>query len=309
MVDISWISAQAQEIHAFFVSIFYAVVTLLLAIGVVAEYFKLPLGGTPQFSLLVGRVFVACILLIAYPDISNAVASVADAIAAKIGSFNDVDRVLSAAGETLKNHSWSWTSLADSLLWLVTYLAYFLLYVTVFFFDAAIIYCMVLLYIFSPLMIALYVLPQTAAITGGLFRTLFEIACWKIVWAVLANLLWSAALNNFSRPDSAGTFITQLALTLMLAFSVMMTPMVVKALISGALSSVATKTAGYAAMGLTAGMASPTAVTGLLTTGSKKLAAGAARKSGSGLKRGFTYAAEYKRRRTEENIKKANLKL
>ena len=140
MADISWIFAQAQEIHAFFVSIFYLIVTLLLTIGVVTEYFKFPLGGTPQFPVLVGRVLVASILLVAYPDISNSIASVADALAAKIGSFNDVDRVLAAAGETLKNHSWSWTSLADSLLWLVTYLAYFLLYVTVFFFDAAIIY-------------------------------------------------------------------------------------------------------------------------------------------------------------------------
>ncbi len=197
--------------------------------------------------------------------------------------------------------------MADSLLWLVTYLAYFLLYVTVFFFDAAIIYCMVLLYIFSPLMIALYVLPQTAAITGGLFRTLFEIASWKVVWAVLANLLWGAALNNFNQPDTAGNFITQLALTLMLAFSVMMTPMVVKALISGALSSVATQTAGYAAMGLTAGMASPTAVTGLMTKGGKKMASAAASRSASGIKKGFSNVAEQKKRRTEENIKKANL--
>lgn len=305
MADISWISSQAREIHDFFVSIFYLVVTLMLTIGVMMEYFKFPLGGTPQFPQLVGRVFVASMLLIAYPDISNAIASVADALAAKIGSFNDVDNVLAAAGETLKKHSWSWTSIADSVLWIVTYLAYFLLYVTVFFFDAAIIYCMVLLYIFSPLMIALFVLPQTAAITSGLFRTLFEIACWKIVWAVLANLLWSGALNNFNQPDTAGNFITQLALTLILAFSVLLTPLVVKALISGALSGVATQTAGYAAMGLTAGMASPGAAAGIMSTTSRKVVSGIASRSAGGIRKTYSHVATSKKRRAEEKTKKS----
>ena len=287
MTDISWISIQAREIHALFASIFYALAALLLALGVMTEYFKMPLGGTPQFPILVGRTLVACILLIAYPEISNAIASISDSIADKLGSFNNVDLVLGKAGETLKAHSWSWTSIGDSLLWVVTYLSYFLLYVTVFFFDAAIIYCMVLLYAFSPLLIALYILPQTASITGGLFRVLFEISSWKIVFAVLANLLWSAALNNFSQPDTAGNFITQLALTLMLSASLVMTPVVVRSLISGSLSSIATQTAGYAAVGLTAGLASPTAVTGLLSTASRRVATSAKAHASSSIKRSF----------------------
>ena len=281
-MDISWISSQAKEIHTFFVSIFYSLAILLILIGVIIDYFKLPIGGVPAFQQLVGRALVAAILLVAYPQISNWVAAVADSVSDHLGSISTVQNVLKSAGATLKDHSWSWTSLGDTLLSVVAILAYFILYLTVYFFDAAIVYCLVLLYIFSPLMIAFYILPQTASMTGGLFRTLFEIATWKIVWAVLGTLLWSTALHNF---ESKGqNFITLLALTLMLALSILLTPIVVRNLISGTLSNVASQTAGLAAIGLSAGFASPAALAGLAKKGTTKAYGWGAKTSFKGAK-------------------------
>lgn len=267
-MDISWISSEAKEIHTFFVSIFYSLAVLLILIGVLIDYFKLPLGGVPAFQVLVGRALIAAILLIAYPQISNWISAIADAVSDRLGSINTVHSVLKSAGATLKDHSWSWTSLGDTLLSVVAIVAYFILYLTVFFFDAAIVYCLVLLYIFSPIMIAFYILPQTASLTGGLFRTLFEIATWKIVWSVLGTLLWSTALHDFEAKGQ--NFVTLLALTLMLAFSILMTPMVVRNLISGTLSNVASQTAGLAATALTAGFANPGTLAGLAQRGTAK---------------------------------------
>lgn len=280
-MDISWISGEAKTLHDFFVSLFYLLSTILLLIGILIEYFKFPLGGTPGFSQLVGRVLVAAILLAAYPEISNTVAAVSDSISEKIGNLNSFHHVLESAGDALKAHSWSWTSIGDTLLSVVSYVAYLILYITVFFFDAAIVYCLVLLYIFSPIMIAFYILPQTSAMTSGLFRTLFEVATWKIVFAVLGTLLWSTALNNFKN-SGQGNFITLLALTLMLTFSVLQTPLVVKSLISGALSNMATQTAGLAAVGLSAGFLSPAAVTGFAKAGTAKTAGSTLKLAGRG---------------------------
>ncbi len=284
-MDISWISSQAKDIHAFFVSIFYSLAVLLILIGVVIDYFKLPIGGVPAFQQLIGRALVAAILLIAYPQISNGVSLVADAVADHLGSIGTVHNVLKTAGQIFKDHSWSWTSLGDTLLSVVAILAYFLLYLTVFFFDAAIVYCLVLLYIFSPIMIAFYILPQTASMTSGLFRTLFEIATWKVVWSVLGTLLWSTALHDFETQGQ--NFITLLALTLMLAMSILLTPIIVRNLISGTLSSVASQTAGLAAIGISAGFASPTALSGLMKKGTAKTYGWGARKAWSGAK--FAY--------------------
>lgn len=306
MVDLTWISTEARSIHDFFVSIFYLLAGLLLALGVLLEYFKLPLGGTPAFPQLLGRTLVAAILLVAYPEISNAVAAVADSVADKLGGFNNIHIVLEKAGETLKKHSWSWTSIGDTLIWIVTYLAYFFLFVTVFFFDAAVIYCMALLYIFSPVLIVFYILPQTAVLTGGLFRSLFEIAAWKIVWSVLATLLWSSALNNFNQPETLGNFVVQLALTLMLTYSILKTPIVVKSLISGAISSVAAQAAGYAALTMTAGAASPAAVSGFIQKKGLQLAKGGLQLSSKGIQSSRKFMTEYKARKAAANNPKAN---
>ncbi len=276
----SWISAEAKTLHSFFVSIFYILMTILILIGVLIEYFKMPIGGVPAFSQLIGRALVAAVLLAAYPEISNAVAAVADSIAERIGDLNSYRHVLESAGAALKEHSWSWTSIGDTLLSVVSYAAYLILYLTVYFFNAAIVYCLILLYVFSPLLIAFYVLPQTAAMTSGLFRTLFEIAAWKIVWAVLGTLLWSTALNNFKN-SGHGNFITLLALTMMLAFSIVLTPLVVRSLISGSLSGIASQTAGLAAVGLSAGFLSPAALAGLSSAGAKKAGAWTLKKTGA----------------------------
>ena len=287
-MDISWISSQAKEIHQFFVSIFYSLAILLLVIGVLIDYFKMPVGGMPAFQQLVGRALVAAILLTAYPQISNWVSAVADAVSDHLGSINTYQNVLKSAGATLKDHSWSWTSLGDTLISVVAIISYFILYLSVFFFDAAIVYCLVLLYIFSPIMIAFYILPQTASMTKGLFRTLFEVATWKIVFAVLGTLLWSTALHDFEAKGQ--NFITLLALTLMLAFSILLTPLVVRSLISGTLSGMANQAAALSAIGLSAGFASPTALAGMTKTGTKKAYGWGLQKSFQGAKKSYQMA-------------------
>jgi len=66
-MDIHFISAEAKTLHSFFVSMFYMLSTILLLIGVLLEYFKMPVGGSLSFPQLVGRTFIAAILLAAYP--------------------------------------------------------------------------------------------------------------------------------------------------------------------------------------------------------------------------------------------------
>ena len=50
---------------------------------------------------------------------------------------------------------------------LISFVTFFLLYISVYIADAAITYAWVLLYVFSPLFTALYVLPVTSGATKG----------------------------------------------------------------------------------------------------------------------------------------------
>ncbi len=248
MTDITWLSNEAKTIHAIFESYFYILITLLLVIGVVFEYFKLPLGVSAGVSQLVGRAFIAALLLHAYPEITNAMADVTDAIASRLGELNQFKLVLDRMGDRLADLSWSWVSFKDTVILVISFLTFFLLYFSIHIADAFYIYAWTLLYVFSPLLIVLFVLPGTASATTALFRSLLEVASWKIVWAVIATLLWSSALSDLNSAGTQISFLSAISFNIILAGSLLLTPFVVHALAGSGISAM-TRNVGALAIG------------------------------------------------------------
>jgi hypothetical protein len=248
MTDISWLAQEAKNIYGIFYSFFYLLVTMLLLLGIVMEYFKIPMGDMPSFAQLVGRVFIAALLLHAYPDITNVIADVTDAVASRLGDLNQFKLVLDRMGDKLGELSWSWVSFKDTVILIISFLTFFLLYFSIHIADAFYLYAWTLLYVFSPLLIALFVLPVTSAATKALFRSLVEIACWKIVWSVIATLLWSAALSNINQQGAQISFLTAISFNIILAGSLLLTPFVVHALAGSGLAGM-TRSLGALAIG------------------------------------------------------------
>jgi hypothetical protein len=244
--DVSWLAEQARTVHAIFFSWFFPLVTIFLLVGVIIDFFKLPLGGTPAFGTLLGRTIIACLLLYAYPEISNAFADVVDAVANQLGSLNDFNLVLAKMGDKLQNLTWSWMSFKDSIIGILSYLSFFLLYISVYAVQAFMMFSWTILFVFSPVMIALFVLPATAGATSSLFRSLIEVGMWKVVWSVLATLLWSFALSDINNGADVN-FLTAIFLNLILAGSLLLTPIIVGALAGKGISSLASTAGGIVA--------------------------------------------------------------
>jgi hypothetical protein len=122
---------------------------------------------------------------------------------------------------------------------IISFLTFFLLYFSVHLADAFYIYVWTMLFVFSPLLIALFVLPQTARATAGLFRALIEVACWKIVWSVIATLLWSSALSQINQQGSQVSFLSAIAFNIILAGSLLLTPFIVSSLAGNGLAQMA----------------------------------------------------------------------
>jgi len=259
MPEMHALSLGAQQIHDLLESLFYPLVGFFLILGVVIEYFKLPLGGSPAFGTLVSRVLIAGILLATYSEIANSIADLSDALSGRLGDFNSFKLVLTKMGDKLMSQTASWISVKDTILMAISFMTFFLLYAAVYFVEAMMLYTWVILYTFSPLLIALYVLPATARATGALFQSLIEVSCWKVVFAALATLLWSSALSDINSDASSVSFITAIIYNLLLAASVLMTPVVVHALAGGGVSSVAHS---LGAIATTAAITGPGAVAG-----------------------------------------------
>lgn len=235
----TWLATEAKSLHEIFNNLFYIMISTALVVGIIIEYFKLPLGGMPQFTPLVGRVVVAAILLVAVPELMNMLASVTDAVVKDVGGLTQFGLVMKRMGEKLGSLSFSWVSFRDVIILVISFLTFYLLYITVYLMDAFFVFAWMMLYIMSPVLVALFVLPATESATKQLFRSMFEVCAWKCVWGVLSALLWSFALSDINQPGHNIDFLTAIILNLMLAFSVIMTPKVTSAFLGGGISQVA----------------------------------------------------------------------
>lgn len=249
--DLAWLATEAKKIHELFNGYFYLLVTVLMLLGVAIEYFKWPIGGVPSFGTLVGRALIAAILLHAYPEITNTIADVTDSVAAQIGDLNNFKLILDRMGDKVNELSWSWVSVKESVMLLISFITFFILYFSIHIADSFYIYVWVMLYVFSPLLIAMYVLPVTAPATSGLFRSLIEVACWKIVWSVIATLLWSSALSQINAEGSQVSFLSAIAFNIILAGSLLLTPFIVHALAGGGLAQMGKDLSSLAIGGMT----------------------------------------------------------
>lgn len=249
MTDLSWLAQEARSIHAVFESMFYGLAAILVLIGVISEYFKLPIGGMAFTPELIGRVLIAALLLHSYPEVTNTLSDVTDALASRIGDYNNFNLVTTRMKDKLDTMVWSWTAIKDSIIMLFSFLTFFILYISVFITNAGVIYVWTILYVFSPILIAFFILPATAGATKALYRSLIEVCMWKIVWATLAALLWSSALSDMNKTDI--NFLTVISFNLILALSLLATPIIVSALASKGMSSMASSAIGTAAMAAT----------------------------------------------------------
>jgi hypothetical protein len=124
-------------------------------------------------------------------------------------------------------YKFSWASLKQHVILWICYLAYFILYFTVHVAQAFHLYGLTLLYIFSPIIFAFFVLPGTAPATSALFRSVIEMSLWKPVWAVLATLLWSTGTSYLQADGSQVSFLSAICFCLIAAGSVVIAPFVV----------------------------------------------------------------------------------
>jgi hypothetical protein len=248
MMDVAWLSQEARAIHSTFTSLFYGVVLTLLLVGVLIEYFRWPLGGVPSFAVIVGRAIVAALLLNSYTDVTNYIGQLTDSLAAQVGDFNNISLVQAKMGEKLSQLSASWVSVRETIVVGIAYICFLLLYFSVFVAEGIYLFSWTILYVFSPILIALYVLPSTSGATTALYRSLFEVSCWKVVWSVLATLLWSMALSDITKADLS--VVSIICMTLTLASSLLLTPWVVHGFAGAGISGF-TRTLGSVAVGAT----------------------------------------------------------
>lgn len=228
----------ARDLHQEFVNMYYLFLPVFFALAVVVAWFKSP-TGSPEFLDIVKRAIVATILLAAFPDIANTILFVTEGVADKIDKLNSLDTLIRMAQEKSDGYSMSVTSMIlqfnDLIIATLSFLSYLILYIARYLTIAMYHFFWIFYMISAPLLLLFNLFEGTQRITKNLFKGMIEVACWKIVWAILGAMLAALSFGDAYRAE--GSYLVLIVMNFVIAVAMLMTPSMVKSIVGGGIQS------------------------------------------------------------------------
>ncbi len=241
MPQFELLGSLARDLHQEFVNMYYLFFPVFFALAVVVAWFRSP-SGSPEFIDIVKRAVIATVLLAAFPDIANAILFVTEGVVEKIDKLNSLDTLIRMAQEKSEGYSASATSVIlqfnDLIVSTLSFLSYLILYVARYLTIAMYHFFWVFYLISAPLLLLFNLFEGTQQITVNLFKGMIEVACWKIVWAILGAMLAALSFGDAYRTE--GSYLVLIVMNLVIAIAMLMTPSIVKSLVGSGIQSMST---------------------------------------------------------------------
>ncbi len=220
-----------KELHYEFVKMYYLLLPVCFTLAVLIAWIRSP-SGSPEFISIIKRTIVATVLLIGFPEISDAILSVTEGIAQKIDNLNGLDKVIQMAKVKAEGYTFSVTSVMlqfnDLIIATLSFLSYLLLYVARYLMVAMYHFFWIFFLSSAPLILLFNLFEGTQHITINLYRGMREVASWKIVWAILGAMLLSLSFGDAYQTE--GNYLTLMVMNFVIATAMLMTPLMVKSI-------------------------------------------------------------------------------
>lgn len=292
----------AKDLHGDLVTIYWALLIPLVVTLITLEFLKSKDQPINAGDIL-RRVVVSMLLLYSFDYVINSVAFLGDSIVGHIDKQNDAMQFIESLRPQDGDSTTDWWSVRQTFIWLLGVVCYMVAYLGFFLAEALTYFVWTILYVVSPLMILAYVSERTQNVTYALYKGLFKVVIWRILWVILAELLIKLSVT----PQGTGLqeYMISAILNVCVGLSMLFIPFFTKSLLGDGLQSAAT--------GMIVAPAAATA--GAVKLGAKKLLANTAK----GAARGTGFAARpitnpiasrlsRLKNRTDESLKKyANL--
>jgi len=235
MDQFALLGSVAAKLHSELRGLYYMLLPVFFSLALVFAWFRHPQGG-PDFVETIKRAFIATLLLVGFFEITDAILFITHGLATKIDDMAGLESVMKMAGEKARSYTLSATSVVlafnDLLVAVLAFLSYILLYIARFITVAIYHFSWIFLSIIAPILLLFHLF--TPKLTLNLFRSMIEVASWKIVWAVLSAMLAALPFGNAYMAD--GNYLTVIVLNFVIALCMLGTPLVVHSLVGSGLS-------------------------------------------------------------------------
>lgn len=266
---IQWLPEVCSQLHGEMVTIYWLMILPLVVLLVVLELFKTQ-GQSPDGGKILIRALASILMLISFKETINLIAFLGDGVADRIDGLAKMNQILDIFSQNFQRDAPALYKFRELIIFLLNFLSYFLAYFGIFVTEALIHFSWSILYVCAPLMILCYIYEGTAGICKNLYKGLFTVISWKIMWSILGVMLLKLAAEKTS--VESDNIITTAVINLCIALAILLVPFFTKSLIGDGLSSFASGIAaapGIAALGAGKAMLSAPVKKGASWTGNK----------------------------------------
>ncbi|MFY7991937.1 MAG: hypothetical protein ACOVP4_01485 [Bacteriovoracaceae bacterium] len=245
-----WLPDVCSQLHGEMVTIYWMMILPMIVLLIVLEMFKTQ-DKTPDAGKILVRALASILMLISFKETINLIAFMGDGIAERIDGLAKMPEILQVFSDNFNREAPALYKVRELFIFLLNFLSYFLAYFGIFVTDALIHFCWSILYVCAPLMILCYIPENTANICKNLYKGLFTVISWKIMWSILGVMLLKLAVQPTT--ENSENIITTSIINLCIALSILLVPLFTKSLIGDGISSFASGIAtipGMAAMGV-----------------------------------------------------------
>lgn len=228
----------AFKLHNDMRDLYYMLLPVFFMASVAIVWLQNP-SGSPEFIDKVKRAFVATLLLAGFAEITDAMLFITSGIAERIDNMSGLDAFLQMAGEKAHSYPQSPMTLVlafdDLMMAVLSYCSFAILYCARYIMVAIYHFSWIFLSIMAPILLLFHLF--SSQVTVNLFRSMFEIASWKVVWSVLSVMIKALPFGTWYAMD--GNYLTIMVMNFVIALCMVGTPLVVHSLFSGSFTSMA----------------------------------------------------------------------
>ena len=196
----------------------------------------------------VKRLVLVVLLLAAFPTIAEFAQIIGVEIAKSIDDMSGIDMVLDAAKKRSESYSLDLQGLLnlgnDFVMAVFVLLSYLILVIARFALLAFQHFYWLLLIVLGPFLILGTLFESASGITKGLFKNMFQVAAWPVIWAVLSAFLKVIPFADAYAAE--GGYVTIITLNLIIAVALLFSPFIVSQLCEGVNISIGEKIKGGA---------------------------------------------------------------
>lgn len=194
----------------------------------------------------VKRLVLVVLLLAAFPTIAEFAQIIGVEIAKSIDDMSGIDMVLDAAKKRSEVYSLDLQGLLnlgnDFVMGVFVLLSYLILVIARFALLAFQHFYWLLLVVLAPFLILGTLFESASGITKGLFKNMFQVAAWPVIWAVLSAFLKVIPFADAYATE--GGYVTIITLNLIIAVALLFSPFIVSQLCEGVNISIGEKIKG-----------------------------------------------------------------